>query len=571
MKFKWKIILSSVGVILALALSIVLFTRSEISNLVYYEIREELQNYSNMGLRLFDRVYDGEWSIVDGKLYKGNAQINENYELIDDFTKGTEVLLTVFQDDMRAATNVVNENGQRIIGTQAAKEVTERVINQGKPYLGVADVLGKSVHTYYEPIRDSSGAIIGMWSVGIYTDVVSKKIDNTILMIVLFAGVLAAAGMIISYILGSVLAKSIKLVQDRLHMMEEGKFDFRFDERLLNRRDELGMMAQSAKNMQKRVADIIKTIQLESENVKVMTEKSLKSMEQAHEGIEVISATTEELSSGIEETSASTEQMRDFTYEIESKVSNMEERTLQGEHLADEIKQRAEKLKGETDVSYQNALDIYDRTNVQLRESIKRTEAIEEIGELSKTILDITSRTNLLALNAAIEAARAGEAGKGFAVVADEIRVLATNSKNAVSRINDIINNVSEAVENVVEDSKALLEFVDNQVLKDYKMLVNTSLQYAQDADKVQEVITEINNIAGEIYSKIQIMRHAIDEIATSVGEGAVGNADIAAKIADIVSQTDDVLRQIIENRKSVERLDEMVGFFQIVEHSEVM
>lgn len=410
-----------------------------------------------------------------------------------------------------------------------------------------------------------------MWSVGIYTDVVSKKIDNTILMIVLFAGVLAAAGMIISYILGSVLAKSIKLVQDRLHMMEEGKFDFRFDERLLNRKDELGMMAQSAKNMQKRVADIIKTIQLESENVKVMTEKSLKSMEQAHEGIEVISATTEELSSGIEETSASTEQMRDFTYEIESKVSNMEERTLQGEHLADEIKQRAEKLKGETDVSYQNALDIYDRTNVQLRESIKRTEAIEEIGELSKTILDITSRTNLLALNAAIEAARAGEAGKGFAVVADEIRVLATNSKNAVSRINDIINNVSEAVENVVEDSKALLEFVDNQVLKDYKMLVNTSLQYAQDADKVQEVITEINNIAGEIYSKIQIMRHAIDEIATSVGEGAVGNADIAAKIADIVSQTDDVLRQIIENRKSVERLDEMVGFFQIVEHSEVM
>jgi len=571
MKFKWKIILSSVGVILALALSIVLFTRSEISNLVYYEIREELQNYSNMGLRLFDRVYDGEWSIVDGKLYKGNAQINENYELIDDFTKGTEVLLTVFQNDMRAATNVVNENGQRIIGTQAAKEVTERVINQGKPYLGVADVLGKSVHTYYEPIRDSSGAIIGMWSVGIYTDVVSKKIDNTILMIVLFAGVLAAAGMIISYILGSVLAKSIKLVQDRLHMMEEGKFDFRFDERLLNRKDELGMMAQSAKNMQKRVADIIKTIQLESENVKVMTEKSLKSMEQAHEGIEVISATTEELSSGIEETSASTEQMRDFTYEIESKVSNMEERTLQGEHLADEIKQRAEKLKGETDVSYQNALDIYDRTNVQLRESIKRTEAIEEIGELSKTILDITSRTNLLALNAAIEAARAGEAGKGFAVVADEIRVLATNSKNAVSRINDIINNVSGAVENVVEDSKALLEFVDNQVLKDYKMLVNTSLQYAQDADKVQEVITEINNIAGEIYSKIQIMRHAIDEIATSVGEGAVGNADIAAKIADIVSQTDDVLRQIIENRKSVERLDEMVGFFQIVEHSEVM
>ena len=98
----------------------------------------------------------------------------------------------------------------------------------------------------------------------------------------------------------------------------------------------------------------------------------------------------------------------------------------------------------------------------------------------------------MTALNAAIEAARAGEAGKGFAVVAEEIRVLAENSKNAVSRINDITYNVSEAVESVVQDSKALLDFVDNQVLNDYKMLVDTSKQYDQDADSVQNVVTEI-------------------------------------------------------------------------------
>ncbi len=101
-----------------------------------------------------------------------------------------------------------------------------------------------------------------------------------------------------------------------------------------------------------------------------------------------------------------------------------------------------------------------------MRESIEKTNAIEEIKELSQTIMAITSQTNLLALNAAIEAARAGEAGKGFAVVADEIRKLAEDSKQAVSRINDITENVSDAVISMVQDSEELLGFVDTQVLK---------------------------------------------------------------------------------------------------------
>ena len=287
-------------------------------------------------------------------------------------------------------------------------------------------------------------------------------------------------------------------------------------------------------------------------------------MEEVHGNIEDISATTEELSAGMEETSASTEEMNASTYEIESEVSNMKDRTLHGENLASEIKQRAGKLKDETGKSQQKAIEIYDRTNVQLRESIKRTGAIEEIKELSQTILQITSQTNLLALNAAIEAARAGEAGKGFAVVADEIRVLAENSKNAVSRINDITYNVSEAVESVVQDSKALLDFVDNQVLNDYKMLVDTSRQYDHDADSVQNVVTEINVIAEQLYETIQQMRQAIDEITTAAGEGAQGTTDIATRVTDIASKTDDVLHQSMENQKSAEKLDEMVGFFQL-------
>ena len=61
--------------------------------------------------------------------------------------------------------------------------------------------------------------------------------------------------------------------------------------------------------------------------------------------------------------------------------------------------------------------------------------AATKIGNVSKLITDIASKTNLLALNATIEAARAGEAGKGFAVVANEGKSLATQTAKAIEEI----------------------------------------------------------------------------------------------------------------------------------------
>ena len=564
MKIKWKIVLASIGIISLMTVSIVWFTHREVNTLFYAESSEELENYSNMGLQLLEKAYPGDWSIVDGMLYKGEILINENYEIIDSFTGGTGVLATIFQSDTRVATNVQDETGKRMIGTQASDKVIEEVLTKGVPYLGTADILGKSAQTYYIPIKDTSGTIVGMWFVGVYTNVVDEKINQAMLIIVVLAGVLLIGGIIVSYLLGNAIARGIKHIQVKLQMMETGDFQFELDEKLTKRKDEVGIIARSTQNMQQKISQIIQGIQMESESVKVISQSSLSQMDEIHRNIEDISATTQELSAGMEETSASTQEMNASTNEIESEVASMKEKTLNGENIAVEIKQRAGKLKTETEISHQNAINIYEKTNSQLRESIQKTAAIDEIKELSQTILQITSQTNLLALNAAIEAARAGEAGKGFAVVADEIRVLAENSKKAVSRINDITVNVSEAVGSVVEDSKALLEFVDNQVLADYKTLVDTSIQYDQDADMVQEVVSGINVIAEQLFESIQQMRQAIDEITMAAGEGAEGTTEIATKLSEIASKSDDVLHLSSENKTSAEKLDEMVQFFQL-------
>ena len=535
MKVKWKIVIATVIMILGMTVVNNLFFKSEASQLIAEENTTELENYANMGVQLLETTYPGNWKVENGQLFKGDVLINENYEMIDAFTKGSEVLATIFSGDTRVSTNVTDEKGERMINTQASPQVIQAVLAEGKAYVGNAKILGKNAQTYYEPIMDDSGTIIGMWFVGTYTNVAEASI-----------------------------AKGISLVKERMKAMELGDFNIHFEESLLKRKDEVGEIANSAYEMQQKVAEIIRNIQDESSKIEQSTKISAGTAEHVHMDLEDISATTEELSAGMQETSAATEEMNASTYEIESEVTHMKERAENGEELANEIKKRASILKEETNISQKKATDIYEKTNLQLRDSIKKTAAIEEIRVLSKTILQITSQTNLLALNAAIEAARAGEAGKGFAVVADEIRVLAENSKNAVSKIDEITNSVSDAVGSVVNDSNSLLDFVDNQVLKDYEMLMNTSNQYDQDADMVKNVVSEIKEISESLYESIKQMRSAIDEITIAAGEGAEGTSEIATKVSEIANKTSEVVKQANENKNSALKLEELVSFFQI-------
>jgi hypothetical protein len=104
-------------------------------------------------------------------LYFGTTKMNNNFTVVDEVKKekgGTATLFVKSGDDfVRVATNVQKDDGSRAIGTVLdPKGKAMASIRGGNAYYGDADILGKPYVTGYEPIRDSSKNIIGIYYVG---------------------------------------------------------------------------------------------------------------------------------------------------------------------------------------------------------------------------------------------------------------------------------------------------------------------------------------------------------------------------------------------------------------------
>jgi two-component system, NtrC family, sensor kinase len=117
---------------------------------------------------------------TDGKLKSvryGGRIINRDFSITDRmhglvFEKRTYKnkpigTVTIFQDDVRISTNVLNNNNKRAIGTRVSEEVYKRTVLEGQSFRDRAFVVTDWYLTHYEPIRDISGKIIGILYVGI--------------------------------------------------------------------------------------------------------------------------------------------------------------------------------------------------------------------------------------------------------------------------------------------------------------------------------------------------------------------------------------------------------------------
>ena len=104
-------------------------------------------------------------------IFFGSTKMNNNFDLVDEVVKQAGGTATIFvksgDDYVRVATNVKKDDGSRAIGTVLdPKGKAIASIQKNDAFYGEVDILGKPYITGYEPIRDPSKNVIGIYYVG---------------------------------------------------------------------------------------------------------------------------------------------------------------------------------------------------------------------------------------------------------------------------------------------------------------------------------------------------------------------------------------------------------------------
>ncbi len=178
----------------------------------------------------------------------------------------------------------------------------------------------------------------------------------------------------------------------------------------------------------------------------------------------------------------------------------------------------------------------------EIRATVSETaKKLKKLGESSQKIVKVVSlinnfanQTNLLAINAAIEATRAGEYGRGFGVIADEIRVLASQSANAGTEIERLVQEIRT-------ETQAVTEAMELGIMR---VVTGTEL-----VGKTRQSLDEIKSATGEISDRVQkitiststqtqqsqLLNKAMTDVANIANQTSSNSVKIAALFKELL------------------------------------
>lgn len=519
---------------------------------------------STVGVQgMLDALNDSPLTLDGEKLYKGEQQITE--QMLENMVKGTDLDVTIFYDKTRRATTLKDaKNGQFVLGTDAAQEVYDRVVLQGKTFTSYDMVINdEAYYVYYMPLKDQGGSTIGMLFAGAPASDVNSFIavkTGTLVGVAIVIGILAFIVIIIRVL---AIRNGLNDANGALGQLACGNLNVQMSKRLLKRKDELGSMAKSLQLLQNELRNIIEKIQSASNDVLTAGVQLGDMSAQTSENASEIGNAVDDIASGAvaqaEEIETATLRMNTLGELIDEMTENVKQLAVTSDKM-DQSRERAEKIITELSESNVDTVDAASRMNRQIHIT---NDAAVRIQKAIQIITSIADETNLLSLNASIEAARAGEQGKGFAVVANQIQTLAEQSGESAKEIEEITAELLQESTQAV----SIMEEMQNIVGEEAEKLEETKQQFMNVSDGVTETRNETQNMrqkTKECAGVRQEMMDVISNLSAVSEENAASTQETTASMQvlnDTIATQADSAGNLSNLSKS---MDQQLKFFEL-------
>ena len=432
--------------------------------------------------------------------------------------QGQSMVVYMNAENLSVATELQNPEKNPLVGDgfvlvtptedgRVESLVTPDFLERGKQGT-VYDRFGDLALTAF-PVRDYAGGQVGVLVYAFDASSWTTAIRGVGLSIfALMAVVLAAAGLLSSYVLMRLVIRPLAAMKTRIVDITEDRADLT-DRLAVASRDEIGELCSWFNKLMDKIRAMLADVAQNSNQVAGASRGllqlagslngSAESMTQTS-GAAVTSA--DEMSSNMNTVAAAMEQ---FTVNIGTVAASSEEMSA----TISEIAVNTGKAKEMT----ARAVSAASKATAQVSELGTAT---RDIGKVTESITAISSQTNLLALNATIEAARAGEAGRGFAVVANEIKELAQQTAKETEEIRNRIQGIQQATSQTVAE-----------------------------IGEITEVIGDVDSIVGSIAAAVEEQSVTTRDIAENVGQASVGVQQVNESVAQADSLVRDIAREV--------------------------
>jgi len=565
MKIQSKILFLVLFPLICLGIVTVVIGNIRISEVVTGSIENGLQGCAISVRETLHYADEGDYYLDGDKLYKGSFDVSEAVEIADMIKASADTDITVFYGDTRYMTSVVDDKGNRVVGTQAGAAIVDTVIHNGQEFFSDnVNVEGMSYYGYYIPLFDeASGQAVGMIFAGMPQADARAQITQIISLI---AGIMFVMTIICAVLGVGIVRRIIKALHqgtDAVEKVAKGNLKVEIDEQNLQRKDEIGNICRAINMLKEDLKEMITGMKEQSKELSDDSAVLGNKTKESSDYIMQVERAVEEIAQGAgnqaQETQSATENI--------IVMGNMIEETANEIDLLNANAKQIKEL-GQTAVgTLQNLQQINQKTKASIDVIYEQTNttntSAQKIKEATTLITDIAEETNLLSLNASIEAARAGEQGRGFAVVASQIQKLAEQSNESARQIEQIITLLLSDSEKAVETMEEVKEIMESQSENMHK----TDEQVKQVLGQVDESIEAIGRVA-EKTTKINEARVNVTDTVQNLTAVAQENAASTQESAASVNQVSDIIHEIANSAKELKdiaaKMDKSMDKFEI-------